>query len=134
MGIYTSSEINLSHADCVKLYHEGKCTIRLSHKIVEITHNSFKNEIPTSSKTSIVYLLIAGYGTLGLFIYLSFTSTWWLFTIGLLANLAFGRKISNIKTSDAINVLLNNSAAYHMLKVNGLLVYEMDNSIAKDYM
>ena len=134
MGIYTSNEINLNYNDYMTLYREGKCNIGINRDVVEFLNNNCKEFIPINSKTTIICLLLFGYTMLGITIYLSFTSKWWIFIIGVITMWFLGRQVIDIKAKNAMTLISNNIEIYDALKGNGLLSYEMDNNIAKNYM
>ena len=131
---YYGSEVDISHAQYVKLAKDNKCQLMLGHDIAAKIAES-PNLQPKKKGSSAAYKLwdLVIWAGLIYSVYLSFTSEWWFFIIGIISAGALFN-INNKSTAE--NYLLdavNDSQFYDKIKLMGGWLYKMEEDVAKQF-
>ena len=135
MKTYWVDEISINYEDYVRLHNEGKCNLGLPNfDAAQMAYT--RGYLPKGSGIAGTnqFFGFLSWGVLGFSIYLSFTSSWWIFIPGFF----IFRFIYNVnKSSNVQNICfeaLNNKEFYNKLITNPSTMYQIEEEDAKIFL
>jgi hypothetical protein len=134
MRIYSSSELSVGYDELVDLHNRGKLNLGMNRMVAsKLSATGFattSSEIRgvRASYHFFTWAPIAGFLWT---IYLSFTSSWWWFIIGLLVMLFVQKVNLESNAQNVCDAACRDPALYNELRNYGVLSYQIDENEAE---
>jgi hypothetical protein len=134
MTDFMSGDVRLPHSDVVRLRKEGKLQLGISKSAAEQISSS-PNLKPTKTTAAAAFKFWVVVALLGFAysIYLSFTSNWWWFLVGLLALTAITRANSSANQSNLLDAAMVDPEFYEKIAERGGWIYRMSEADAEPF-
>jgi hypothetical protein len=134
MKDFTSDDVRITHADVVSLRQSGKLLLGITKSAADQISSSreLQPRKTTAAAAFKFWIIVALLGLL-YSIYLSFTSHWWWFLVGLIASGVVVRANSGANQSNLLDAAMVDPDFYKMIAQRGGWLYRMNEEDAEPY-
>jgi hypothetical protein len=134
MNEFTSDDVCIPHAEAVRLRREGKLLLGITKSAADqISSSRDLKPTKTTAAAAFKFWIIVALLGFAYSIYLSFTSHWWWFLVGLIAAMMIIRANSGANQSNLLDAAMLDADFYEKIARLGGWLYRMNKEDAEPY-